>query len=147
MKTSKRAHRAWLLLLLLPVAGFVTLVAVAMSFFASVNGIEKSPGYTLAMNTLTAHAGVHSLLGSPVAVTATKSKHITKTPSSTILNLTFELSGPDGQATAHVIAREKAGRWLVEHATVAADTGRFGLLADGGLHPLYDPKGVLATGP
>ena len=144
----KRPNRTWIWILVgLPIAGFLSIAGVLALLALMTMGIEKSPGYALATSTVSKHPGVVSLLGAPVRVTRTKSKHIHKSPSGTTLSLKLELEGASGEGVVEVTANEKSGRWTVDWATISCDGGRFGLLADGGLQPLYDPKAALASGP
>jgi hypothetical protein len=141
---SRDPSRAWLLLLVLPVLGFAGCVAVFAPMAIELANVEKSPGYALAVQAVSSHAGVEGLLGAPVRVTGTKAKHLTKRPSGTTLELTLELTGSAGQGIAEVTATEKVGRWVVQRATIANARGEFGLLADGSLQPLYDPSALAA---
>jgi hypothetical protein len=146
---SKPKSRAWLWCLLAMPASGVLLVGtvIAMHVIHATKGIDKNPGYQLAAHTLTTHPGVVSQLGAPVSVTRTKSWNYTTTPTETTIELTVELQGSSATGKAGVFAREKAGRWSIERATISGPSGGFGLLADGGLQPLYEPKTALAVGP
>ncbi len=146
LKNATRGGRRWLWLLIVPGIGFAAFAVLCVWISIMVAGVEKSPGYELAARTLTGHAGVTELLGAPVRVTRTKAKYVTKTLNGTTLRLTLALEGSSARAEAQVIATERGGRWNVERATIASSSGEFGLLADGALQPIYDPK-VLASGP
>src|SRR6188472_1477849 len=104
VEKSKGPSRAWLLLLLLPMLGFAGCGALFGPMFMELVNIERNPGYVLAVQAVTTHAGVEDLLGAPVRVTATKAKHITKKPASTTLELTLELKGAAGEGIADVTA-------------------------------------------
>src|SRR4029453_11065317 len=120
----KRPSRAWIWFIVLPFAGFFTIIATLFTLFVlMVKDIEKSPGYALASATVTSHPGVKGLLGAPVRVTRTKAKNITKKPTGTTLELSFELEGSLGKATADVVARQEGGPWIVSRATIASRKG------------------------
>ena len=144
---SNRPNLAWLWLLTLPAAlGLAGFIALFGGLIMDLVNVEKSPSYALAVKAVTTHRGVDELLGGP-RVTKTKGKFLHKTASGTTLDLTLELTGSEGQAIAEVKVSEKAGLLRVERATVTSPRGEFGLLADGKLQPLYDPKHALASGP
>ncbi|HVJ22201.1 MAG TPA: hypothetical protein VM686_42640 [Polyangiaceae bacterium] len=142
-----RVNRRWLWLLSVPALGAVLVLCFVIHMASTVALVEESPGYWLAVRTLTEHVGVVQTLGGPVRVTDTQSKHVSKRLDGTTLQLTLSLEGSLARGSAWVVVVERGDQWIVERATIAGEQGQFGLLADGGLQPLYAPKEALASSP
>jgi hypothetical protein len=117
-------HRNWrwfvpagVLTLILSCLGALTL------FVALVFGILKSSAaYTESLALVQADPQVREAIGSPVEAGSLVTGSISQQGSFGSANISYPVSGPEGEADVHVIAEKSAGRWTFTELIVVVDS-------------------------
>jgi hypothetical protein len=98
-------------LLALLLGGFIAVI-----FFVVLGSIKQSDAYETSHRLCVAHPVVIADLGVPIEDGLFPSGSIHTSGAAGDADLTFSLSGPKGEGSAHVVAKRSAAGWAIEQA-------------------------------